>query len=124
MGKLKRISRAWGRLDIEDSTQEAKENIDKNLISALVESEPLLRTTAVREVPVDEGDLRRSIGTTVDGEKLSLALTSGGPGAKHAHLVEYGTVHSRANPFMRRTIRKNRPGVLVRIKAALGKEQT
>lgn len=124
MGKFKRISRAWGRLDIEDSTQEAKRNIDRNLVSALEASALPLKTTAISEVPKKTHALERSIDTTVDADKLSLALTSGGPGAKHAHLVEYGTVHSRPNPFMRRSIRKERPGVLTRIKTALGRKQT
>ncbi len=122
--KFKRISRAWGQLDIEDDTQTAKINIDRSLVSALQASAPALKSTALTEVPVKTGKLKRSISTLVDADKLTLALTSGGAEARHAHLVEFGTVHAHANPFMRRSIRKNRPGTLVKIKAALGKEQT
>jgi len=124
MSKFKRISRAWGKLDIEDNTQEAKRNIHKNLVAALEASAPSLRATGRAEVPVDEGDLQRSVDTVVNYANLSLGLTAGGVGAKHAHLVEFGTVHSKPDPFMRRTIRKERPSVLARVKTALGKEQT
>ncbi len=122
--KRTRIVRAWGSLDILDDTQAAKVNIDRSLVAALEASANPLRTTAVREVPKKTHALERSIKTNVDAAELSLALTSGGRDAKHAHLVEYGTVHSRPNPYMRRTIRIERPAVQVRIQAALGRKQT
>ena len=124
MAKRTRVTRAWGQLDIEDTTPEAKRNIDRNLVAALTESAAPLKATAIREVPVDEGDLQRSIDTAVDADKLSLALTAGGPGAKHAFLVEFGPAHAKPNPFMRRAIKKNRPPVLAKIKTALGRKQT
>jgi HK97 gp10 family phage protein len=55
------------------------------------------------EVPVRRGNLQRSIGSENDPETLTGAAYAGGPGARHAVLVERGTVHSVANPFMRRS---------------------
>ena len=124
MAKRTRVTRAWGQLDIEDTTPEAKRNIDRNLVAALTESARPLRVTAFQEAPRDKGALVRSIETSVNAERLSLALIAGGPGAKHAHLVEFGTVHAKPNPFMRRSIKKNRPPVLAKIKTALGRKQT
>lgn len=79
-----------------------------------------LKNTARQEVPVDEGDLLASIdsGLTRKGE---LYLASGGPGARHAHLIEYGTVRQRPNQFMRRTIRKERRVVEKDLATELGK---
>ena len=55
---------------------------------------------ARRLVPVDEGDLRRSIREVIDVEGLRGFVTEGGKGARHAHLVEFGTEKMRAQPHL------------------------
>lgn len=55
-------------------------------------------------VPVDTGSLKSSI--TYDVWGLTGAIKAGGRGARHAMLIEYGTVHMKARSFLRYAIRK------------------
>lgn len=61
-------------------------------------------TYALDRVPVDTGALKDSI--TWDVRGLTGAVKSGGKGAKHATLVEYGTQFMKARSFMRYGARK------------------
>lgn len=84
--------------------------VNKRKEAAFLRTSPEWLAVARREVPVYSGDdpranpgaLMASIvsGITRDG---NMFLAAGGAGAKHAHLVEYGTVNMPANPFMRRS---------------------
>lgn len=96
------------KVDFEDHSEEVLQRIDKRFVMALKERAPEIESRAKTEVPVDEGDLQKSIEVEVDEYKGELYLKSGGPGARHSHLIEYGTVKMEANPFMRRTISKTR----------------
>lgn len=63
-------------------------------------------TTAMRRlVPVDTGALKRSITTRKIGARgtslLSRTIGFKRPGSFYAHLVEFGTKHARAQPFVR-----------------------
>lgn len=59
---------------------------------------------ARERVPVDTGALKDSITSDVRG--LVGAVKAGGKGARHAHLVEYGTRYMRARSFLRYGARK------------------
>lgn len=89
-----------------------------------------------RLVPVDEGTLRDSIGWTwgdppagtvkvgavpTDLSDMKATIYAGGPGAFHAHLVEFGTVHSAAQPFFLPAWRALRTKIRRRISAAVSK---
>jgi HK97 gp10 family phage protein len=115
---------------------EIQENPTKEIISAVrrrreaafAREAPELAAVARVEVPVYKGDdpratpgaLMASIesGLTKTG---NLFLASGGAGARHAHLVEYGTVTMKANPFNRRAITKTRGRLLKTLKEELGR---
>jgi HK97 gp10 family phage protein len=87
-----------------------------------------LKATALAEVPVHPrphhghlpGHLRATVNAGVS-RKGNLYLISGGPGARHAHLVEHGTEKMDANPFMGRTIRKVGRSVGRDLKKELGR---
>ena len=74
----------------------------------------VIAAAAKTEVPVLTGALLRSIrvrrvrerwrGRSYAGAAAQIFV--GGDGARHAHLVELGTRHSAANPFLRRAISK------------------
>lgn len=69
--------------------------------------EPLTKQAyeyARQRVPEDTGALKESIKWDVRG--IVGAVKSGGKGARHAHLVEYGTQFMRARSFMRYGVRK------------------
>lgn len=104
----KTIKKSRIRVDFEDYSPEVLQRIDRRFLAALRERAPEIEARAKTEVPVDEGDLQKSVRVEIDERKGELYLKSGGPGARHAHLVEYGTVKMEANPFMRRTISKTR----------------
>lgn len=59
---------------------------------------------ARERVPVDSGALQASIHGDVRG--LVGMVKAGGQGARHAHLIEYGTRYMRARSFMRYAARK------------------
>lgn len=88
-----------------------------------------------RRVPVDEGDLRDSIGwrwgsrapagsigvATVGARDSDLTITifAGGQSAFHARWVEFGTVKMAARPFFFVSWRANRKHIRRRIQAAV-----
>src|SRR5690554_3823796 len=74
-------------------------------------------------VPVDTGNLKRSIVVTEGGQRPpsyagfgtgsripenAVAVTAGNSGARHAHLVEFGTSKAKAQPFFLPAWRSNR----------------
>ncbi len=76
--------------------------------SGLKRAAKVIVKEAKNQAPVLTGNLKGSIGTVntrgIDGSPgidVGARRRKKGP---HAHLVEYGTVHSAANPFMGRAI--------------------
>ena len=59
---------------------------------------------ARNRVPVDSGALQSSNHSDVQG--LTGAIKAGGRGARHAMLVEYGTVHMKARSYLRYAVNK------------------
>lgn len=57
------------------------------------------------------GNLKRGIGHDVSIRYISLNIFADGKVAPHHHLVEFGTVHSRANPYMRKTVESHKTQV-------------
>jgi HK97 gp10 family phage protein len=92
---------------------------------------------AIRDLaPVDEGDLRASIAVTGPMENTPpysqpggsgfvpdnmAAVTVGNTNVRYAHLVEYGTSHSPAQPFFWPGFRLTRKRALISIKAGIGR---
>jgi HK97 gp10 family phage protein len=89
-----------------------------------------------RFVPVDTGALRDSIAVTPPDSttppystpggrfvvpETSVAVTAGGTKARHAHLVEYGTVKMQPQPFFWPAVRLNRKRAQRNIKAAISR---
>ena len=82
----------------------------------------IIRKAARNLVPVDTGALKRSIRVRQVSQKIQVkllgaptriprsaaqALAGNRPGAFHGHLVEYGTVRSKAQPFLEPAVRTN-----------------
>jgi HK97 gp10 family phage protein len=80
----------------------------------LLEAADLVADEMRALVPVQEGDLRASIAVTGPGESTppysqpggasfvaenTAAITAGNSKVRYAHLVEYGTTRTRAQPF-------------------------
>lgn len=57
------------------------------------------------------GNLKKGVGHEVSSKYSSLNVFVDGRIAPHHHLVEFGTVHSRANPYMRGTIEKEKRNI-------------
>lgn len=100
--------------------RELLQAVDRRRTAVFSRSAPRLAATARQEVPMRTGALMASISSGVS-RKGDLYLASGGPGARHAHLVEYGTVKTEANPFMRRTVARERRLVERELASELGK---
>ncbi len=79
------MATGWGKYCIEPMTEKAEEY-------------------ARQRVPVDSGALQASIKSDVQG--LTGAIKAGGRGARHAMLVEYGTVHMKGRSFLRYAVNK------------------
>lgn len=113
----------------EPVTSELISAVAKRRMTAFAVAAPRLKERARVEVPVYQGDdpratpgaLMASIDAGLSEKRQAIYLASGGPGAKHAHLVEYGTVKMAPNPFMRRSIGKERKALLGDLKRELGK---
>lgn len=64
---------------------------------AVDESRKAVVADAKQRVPVLTGALKKSIGSRLDKRRAKATVFAKAP---HAHLVEFGTVHSDAKPFM------------------------
>jgi len=86
--------------------------------------------------PVDSGDLRDSIAITPGGQPTPphsqpggshivpenvVAITAGDTDVRYAHLVEYGTEKSEAQPFFWPAVRLGRKKAAARIKRGMRK---
>ena len=88
----------------EDSSKEALRKISQKTIEGLEEVGKVVLPASKAAVPVDEGDLLRSIDYRI--ERQSGALRAGGPGARHANLVEYGTHKMAPQSFLRAPVER------------------
>ena len=75
-----------------------KKNVQMNDVKRIVKSNgAALQESAQRKVPVDTGNLKRSIGLEIRDS----GLTAEEPTAEYAAYVEYGTRYMNAQPYMR-----------------------
>lgn len=115
-------------------------NIPKNVKEAvhpnLVKQGEMIADTMRRFVPVATGDLRDSIAVTPPDSstpaystpggsfvvpETSVAVTAGGKDARHAHLIEYGTVKMNAQPFFWPAVRLTRKKAQRNLKSAISR---
>lgn len=123
-GNLKKYNKA-GVLYI-SKVDEVKDTMRELERAALKEVAKFLRKEVKNRVPVDQGILKRNVGTwiktlkkSVGGEKMGTPVLQIGVYSRerakkkkytyayHAHLVEFGTVKTRAQPFMRPAVMEN-----------------
>lgn len=115
-------------------------NIPKSVREAvqpnLIKQGEMIAATMRQIVPVDSGELRDSIAVTPPDSstppfstpggsfvvpETSVAVTAGGKDARHAHLVEYGTVKMNAQPFFWPAVRLTRKKAQRNIKSAMSR---
>ena len=84
--------------------------------AALKDVAKFLRKEVKRRVPVDEGTLKKNVGTWVRKKETDLqigiytrdrAKRKGYKYAYHAHLIEFGTKKMAAKPFLRPSVMEN-----------------
>lgn len=106
------------------------------IVPALIKSGEELGATVARLAPKDTGDLGESVHVTKPGEstppfsqpggervagEMEVLVTVGNEDVRYAHLVEYGTKKSRAQPFFWPAFRLSRKRLASRIKRAVSK---
>jgi HK97 gp10 family phage protein len=100
----------------QSNTKQVKYLMSELERAALKESAKFLRKEMKSKIPVDEGILKKNVGTWVKRKDGSLqigiytrqrAKRKGYKYAFHAHLVEFGTKKTRAQPFLRNTVMEN-----------------
>lgn len=101
------------------NAKEVKRTIVKLEKKALREVAKPLRKMIKAAVPVDEGVLKKNVGSWVRGKANEIpvlqigvydrarARKKGYPYAYHAHLVQFGTVKMRGTDFLRRPVLTN-----------------
>lgn len=107
-----------------------KEAVQPNLLK----QGAMIADTMRRLAPVDTGELRDSIAVTPPDSatpaystpggsfvvpETSVAVTAGGTDARHAHLLEYGTVNMDAQPFFWPAVRLTRKQAQRNLKSAI-----
>lgn len=112
------------------------EDVTKAVRPALIKQGEAMAGTMRRFVPVDTGALRDSIAVTPPDASTppystpggryvvpenSVAVTAGSKDARHAHLIEYGTVKMVAQPYFWPAVRLNQKRAQRNIKAAIGR---
>ncbi|WP_415402888.1 HK97-gp10 family putative phage morphogenesis protein [Tateyamaria sp. SN3-11] len=110
--------------------------IVEQLEPALIKGAEEVADTMRLLVPVKEGDLKASITVTPPGQTTpayavgggkrtaqtnQALVTIGNEDVRTGHMVEFGTVKSAAQPFMRPAERLAKPKALRRISRAIGK---
>lgn len=76
-----------------------KKNVQMNDVKRIVKSNgAALQESAQRKVPVDIGNLKRSIGLEIRDSGLTAEVE---PTEEYAEYVEYGTRYMNAQPYMR-----------------------
>jgi len=68
----------------------------------------LVRDTMKAEVPVDSGDLKKSIRIRRIPEEMKVQVLAGNKKAYYVHMVLLGTKHHGPNNFMQRAIDQNK----------------
>lgn len=99
------------KVEVKINTKQASRVIRRRLVTGLRTAASYVDQVAQQEIPVDQGTLKAHTRVEVDDQALEIDLKSGGKGARHAHLVEYGTVKTPPNPYMRRTKAKTKQPV-------------
>jgi len=83
-----------GGRELDAFLQQLPVKVEKNILrAALRAGAAVFRQEARQKVPVDDGDLKRSIRITTRTKRGTVyaAVKAGGRLAPHAHLVEFGT---------------------------------
>lgn len=99
-------SKKIGKITIEiSSSKEILDEVHNGEIRGLKKAGPEVEAAVRNATPLGPtGNYKRSIGHEVNSRYRSLNIFSDSRIAPHNHLVEFGTVHSRANPTMRRSV--------------------
>lgn len=111
-------------------------NVKTSVQPNLIKQGEMIASTMRSFVPVDTGELRDSIAVTPPDSstppystpggsfivpETSVAVTAGGKDARHAHLLEYGTIKMRAQPFFWPAVRLTRKKAQRNIKSAMSR---
>ena len=112
--------------------QAVREAVDPSLLEAADIIADAMRTLA----PVDDGDLKASIAVTGPGQATppysqpggslvvpenTAVVTAGNSAVRYAHLAEYGTTKSAAQPYFWPGFRLTRERALTKIKAGISR---
>ena len=99
-----------GAKELEAVLKELPNNLARNgLRGGVRAAAKLLQKSAKDNAPVDDGDLRDGIIIKEDRrapESVSMQVGTR-KGIRHAHLVEFGTVHMKPQPFLRPAFDEN-----------------
>jgi len=106
--------------------------IQKNILTSGIRAvASTFQKEAKRNVPVDSGDLRRSIKVakrrTKDGStKFSVGISSKKYNVYYGHMIEFGTKKAKAEPFMRPAYEQNKTkavqSIVTKMRSRLDKE--
>lgn len=90
-----------GGKEMDEMLRTLAPKIEKNIMRAALRSGAVVFRDEVRaNVPVDSGALLKSVKVSTGGKngKVTAKLKVGGKGARHVHLVEFGTKPHRIAP--------------------------
>lgn len=118
-----------GYEDLRRKFRQLSAGMQKTALRSMLRSAatPVLKE-AVRLAPTDEFDLKEAIAMTVSVKQTEASAAVGvkrkqaGAPARYAHLQEFGTVHHRAQPFLRPAL-DNRKGEAIQAFADAVKKQ-
>ena len=95
--------------------------LDPHVNDGLREGADLIAERAKERVPVETGHLRDAIHVSdASGFGAGFTVLAGDTEAFYGHLVEFGTVHSSAEPFLVPALEESKDQVAERVSEALG----
>jgi HK97 gp10 family phage protein len=105
-----------GKINYQSNVKQVKTMMTELERAALKEVAKFIRKAIKARIPVYQGILKKNIGTWVKKKDASLqigvytrerAKRKGYKYAYHAHLVEFGTKKTKAQPFLTSTVMEN-----------------
>lgn len=91
--------------------------LEARTLAAVQAGADLVESDAKGRVPVASGDLRNSIHTERQGDDV--AVVAGDSRVFYGHLVEFGTSHTPARPFLIPALESKREEIVTMVAATL-----
>ena len=105
------------RVTLRSRLPEIEAEIHPKVLAAAAVGAEAIAEAAKERVPTRTGRLKESIHVDKRGDQI--AVVAGGTDAFYGHMIEFGTTHSPAHPFLIPATEERREAVIAAVRTAL-----